>query len=303
MRFAVAAFVITLASLTVFGQGAPTLRIVTEVPNLPSELYYGNIKVKPLRLRPGTTTPITINDTDFFVNQQYVDFLSRFPDQTGFDFWISQITYCGSNAACIDVARNNTSGAFFLSIEFQETGYYVYRLHKTSFGTLPRYATFMPNSRQVGSGVVVNQGNWQAQLETNKQNFVNSWVTSANFLAAYPLSLTNAAYVDKLIQTAGLTAGDVNRDGLVNQLNTGTSRATVLRQIAESPALNLKEQNPAFVLMQYYGYLRRNPDDAPDGNLDGYNYWLKKLNDHGGNFHAAEMVRSFLVSTEYLNRF
>lgn len=126
MRFAIAVLVITLASLTVLGQGAPTLSIRTEVPGLPSELYYGNIKVKPLRLRPGTNTPITINDSDFFVNQQYVDFFSRFPDQSGFDFWVNQIVSCGGNAACIDGQRANTSGAFFLSVEFQQTGYLVY---------------------------------------------------------------------------------------------------------------------------------------------------------------------------------
>ena len=97
MKFAFALVITACAALTVWGQ-APTLRIVTEVPNLPSELYYGNTKVKPLRLRPGTNTPITINDSDFFVNQQYVDFLGRFPDQGGFDFWTSQITACGANA-------------------------------------------------------------------------------------------------------------------------------------------------------------------------------------------------------------
>src|SRR5678815_1781317 len=103
----------------VFAQSPPTLRIVTETPNLPSELFYGDIKVKPLRLRPGTNTPITINDPDFFVSQQYVDFLSRFPDQSGFNFWNGEITGCGANAACIELKRINVSGAFFLSIEFR----------------------------------------------------------------------------------------------------------------------------------------------------------------------------------------
>jgi hypothetical protein len=84
MKFAVALLITAFAALTAWGQ-APTMHIVTEIPNLPSDLYYGTTKVKPLRLRPGTNTPITINDADFFVNQQYVDFLSRFPDQSGFD--------------------------------------------------------------------------------------------------------------------------------------------------------------------------------------------------------------------------
>ncbi len=300
MRVAIAVFVISLAAVSVFGQTAPTLQIKTEVPGLPSELFYGSVKVKPLRLRPGTTTPITIADSDFFVNQQYVDFLSRFPDQSGFDYWVNEIVTCGSNPSCIDVRRSNTSGAFFLSIEFQETGYLVYRVHKTSFGTLPLYASFMPNSRAVGKDVVVNQGNWQAKLEENKVAFLNAWVASPEFTAptAYPLSMSNQAYVDKLIATAGVTSGEVNGSALVTGLGNGSeTRASVLRKIAESPAVNIKEKNSAFVLMQYLGYLRRDPDQS------GFDFWLAKLNAHGGDFHAAEMVRAFLVSEEYKNRF
>ena len=32
--------------------------------------------------------------------------------------------------------------------------------------------------------------------------------------------------------------------------------------------------------MQYIGYLRRNPNDAPDTNYAGYDFWLDKLNQH-----------------------
>lgn len=300
MRFAIAIFVISLASVSVFGQAAPTLKITTEVPGLPSELFYGSVKVKPLRLRPGTTTPITIADSDFFVNQQYVDFLSRFPDQSGFDFWVNEIVTCGGNPTCVDVRRANTSGAFFLSIEFKETGYLVYRVHKTSFGTLPLYTPFMRDARLVGKDVIVNQGNWQAKLEENKVAFLNAWVASPDFTAptAYPLSMSNQAYVDKLIATIGVSSGEVNGTALVNGLNNSTkTRASVLREIAESPAVDIKEKNSAFVLMQYLGYLRRDPDQS------GFDFWLAKLNSHGGDFHAAEMVRAFLVSDEYKNRF
>ncbi|MDX6382741.1 MAG: hypothetical protein QOK48_314 [Blastocatellia bacterium] len=117
MRIAVTLLVIALTGVSAFAQ-SPTLRIVTDDPNLPSELYYGNVKVKPLRVRPGTNPPqmITIDDSDFFVQQQYVDFLNRMPDQSGFSFWNSNITNCGSTAACIDNARLNTSAAFYLSI-------------------------------------------------------------------------------------------------------------------------------------------------------------------------------------------
>jgi hypothetical protein len=307
MKFAIAVLMMSLTGLTVLAQAPPTLRIVTEVPNLPSELFYGNIRVKPLRLRPGTNTPITINDADFFVHQQYVDFLSRMPDQNGFNFWVNQITSCGSNAACVDGQRVNSSGAFFLSIEFNGTGYFVYRLHKGSFGDLPRYSTFMPDARQVGNGVIVGEGDWQGTLAANQTAFANAWVSRPAFLARYPAAMSPDAYVDSLIQTAGLTSSQVNRQQIVDALtasgNSTAGRATALRSIMESSAFDTKEKSPAFVLMQYFGYLRRNPDDAPDNYLDGYNFWLTKLNNHSGDFHAAEMVRSFIVAGEYSSRF
>src|SRR5215510_12771237 len=135
MKIIIASLLIAVAGVVALGQ-APTLQIVTADPNLPSELYYGNVKVKPLRVRPGTNPPqfITIDDADFYVQQQYIDFLSRMPDQAGFNFWNSQITSCGNDAACIDIKRVNVSGAFFLSIEFQQTGYLVERIYKAAYG-------------------------------------------------------------------------------------------------------------------------------------------------------------------------
>ena len=308
MRIAIAVLVMSLSGLSVLAQAPPTLRIVTEVPNLPSELFYGDIKVKPLRLRPGTNTPVTINDADFFVHQQYVDFLSRIPDTSGFNFWKSQIEGCGSDAGCILGQRANTSGAFFLSIEFRGTGYFVYRLHKGSFGDLPRYATFMPDTRTVGNGVIVGQGDWQSTLAANQTAFANAWVDRPAFLARYPTS--NATqYVTDLIATAGLT-GQLDPSPIVLEMNgvgggypSTAARAVGLRRVIESSAFDTRETSPAFVLMQYFGYLRRNPTDAPDNNLDGYNFWLNKLNQHNGDFHAAEMVKSFIVAGEYLGRF
>jgi hypothetical protein len=63
------------------------------------------------------------------------------------------------------------------------------------------------------------------------------------------------------------------------------------------------ETSRAFVLMQYFGYLRRNPDDPPDSDFAGYDFWLAKLNSFGGDFRRAEMVKAFISSTEYRRRF
>ena len=103
-KLIVAVFVVALAAISVMGQ-SPTLRIVSDDPHLPADLFYGNVKVKPLRLRPGTNVPITIDDTDFFINQNYVDFLNRFPDQGGFDYWVGSFAQCGTNQTCIDERR------------------------------------------------------------------------------------------------------------------------------------------------------------------------------------------------------
>jgi hypothetical protein len=325
MKFAVALLITAFAAVTVFGQ-APTLHIVTEVPNLPSELYYGNIKVKPLRLRPGTNTPITINDADFFVNQQYVDFLGRFPDQLGFDHWTSQITTCGADAACVDFKRANTSGAFFLSIEFQETGYLVYRFYKAAYGDAQgsaiinntpttiqvpviRRQEFLPDMNQIRNGVQVGVGNWSQQLEANKTAFAADFVQRSRFATAYPTSLTPGAFVDALFAKAGVTPVGTERQDAINEFggagNTtdAAARGRALRRIAENSALKTNENNRAFVLMQYFGYLRRNVDEGPDSDFSGWKFWLDKLNAHGGDFHSAEMVKAFIVAGEYVNRF
>jgi hypothetical protein len=320
MKFAVVLLITAFAALTVWGQ-APTLRIVTEVPGLPSELFYGNIKVKPLRLRPGTTTPITIDDADFFVNQQYVDFLSRFPDQSGFDFWVNQITSCNGNAGCIQGQRDNTSGAFFLSIEFQETGYLVERMYKVAYGDdntatstfggthqisvpIVKRSEFLPDQLQLSNGVVIGAPGDQAKLEANKVAYANDFVSRARFTTAYPGSMSNAAFVDALNTNSGNALDSGQRANLVNQLNASTmTKAQVVRAVAEDSDLKSAEKNKAFVLMQYLGYLRRDPNVGQDSDYTGYDFWLQKLNNHGGDFHAAQMVRSFIVSGEYLNRF
>jgi hypothetical protein len=326
VRFAVAILITAFAALTVWGQ-APTLHIVTEVPNLPSELFYGNVKVKPLRLRPGTNTVITINDSDFFVNQQYVDFLNRFPDQSGFDFWVKQISDCGANAGCVDALRTNTSGAFFLSIEFQKTGFLVERMYKAGYGSatgtstfggthtfsvpIIRRSEFLPDTLQISKGVIVdpNDNSWQTILENNKVAFANDFVSRTRFSSAFPTSWTPDQFVDALFLNTGVTPSAADRTAAINEFGGAANtvdtaaRGRALRRVAENSDLNNVETNRAFVLMQYFGYLRRDPNVGPDTDYTGYDFWLQKLNNNGGDFHAAEMVRSFLVSTEYLNRF
>jgi hypothetical protein len=81
------------------------------------------------------------------------------------------------------------------------------------------------------------------------------------------------------------------------------TRAYVLRTIAENPALSRAEFNRAFVLMQYFGYLRRNPNDPQDSDYTGCDFWLRKMSEFNGDYNQAEMVKGFITSSEYRQRF
>jgi hypothetical protein len=309
---AVLAVAFTASVALAQSQQAPTLRIVSEDGNkLPSELMYGNTKVKPLRLRPGTNTPITIDDSDFFVQQQYVDFLSRFPDPSGFSFWQGEINQCGADAICREVKRINVSGAFFLSIEFQTTGGYVYRAHKAAFGNLPglpvpvRRESFMPEARSISNGLIVNTPGWEEVIRANKSAYALAFVGRSDFQAAYPNTMTAAQFVDKLFSTAGVTPTTGERNAAITAFGSGNAagRAAALDAVVESATLDRAEKNRAFVLMQYFGYLKRNPNEGQDTDFSGYSFWLSKLDEAGGDFVRAEMVKAFITSTEYRTRF
>ncbi len=263
------------------------------------------------------TSPNQIDDTQFFVRQHYRDFLNREPDPEGLAFWSNEITSCGSDQQCVEVKRINDSASFFLSIEFQESGYLVYRFYKSSFGNLPgapvplRFNEFLPDAQQIGQGVIVTQTGWQTVLENNKQAFASDFVQRTRFTTAFPTSMTPDAFVDTLFANAGVTPTVSERAAAINEFGVGTNttdvtaRARALRRVAENSTLAQQEFNRAFVLMQYFGYLRRNPNDAPETTLDfaGYNFWLDKLNSFNGDFTQAEMVKAFLSSTEYRRRF
>lgn len=255
--------------------------------------------------------PSLINDSQFFVTQQYLDFLNRQPDGPGLSFWRGNIDSCGPNAQCREVKRIDTSAAFFLSIEFQRTGFLVYRLYKVSFPArperprgLPRYQEFIRDTQDIGRDVVVGNIGWEQKLEVNTVAFLNDFIARAEFQANFPAQLTEAQYVDKLNTMTGGALSQAERNALVNGMIAGLeTRATVLRKVAEDADFSAAEFNRAFVLMQYFGYLRRNPDQAPDSDFSGYDFWLGKLNQFGGDFRRAEMVKAFINSTEYRDRF
>lgn len=278
-----------------------------------------------------TQATLTINDNDvspgqnqidqasYFVRQHYIDFLNREPDSSGLAFWTDQIAQCGTDVQCIEIKRINVSAAFYLSIEFQETGYLVYRLYKASYGDatgssttggqhslkvpIVRLDEFLGDTRRLGEGVVVGQAGWEQVLENNKQKLIGDFVQRLRFYSAVG-GLTPAKFVDALNTNAGNPLSPSERNQLVADYTFGMkTQAQVLRAVAEDHDLVAAEKNRAFVLMQYFGYLRRDPNIVPDSDYSGYEFWLNKLNEFGGNFVNAEMVKAFITSGEYRQRF
>ena len=186
-------------------------------------------------------------------------------------------------------------------------------MYKSGFGNIPlanvpvTFANFLRDTQQIGKGVQVGIGDWQTQLEANKQVFALAFVQRTDFQTAFPNSLTAQQFVDKLNTNTGGALSSSENAALVAVIGATPSdvakRASVLRSVAEDPDLRSAELNKAFVLMQYLGYLRRNPNDPPDADFSGLNFWLNKLNSFGGNFVDAEMVKGFILSGEYRQRF
>src|SRR5437870_3336239 len=287
----------------------------------------GAPSIATVTINDNPTEPPTnvIDNPQNYVCQHYHDFLNRQPDPDGLAFWTNQITSCGTDQACIQLKRITVSGAYFLSIEFQQTGYLVERMYKVAYGDasgastfggahqLPvpivRFKEFLRDTQQIGLGVIVNQPGWETVLENNKQAFAADFGQRSRFTTALPTTMTPAQFVDKLNQNAGnvLSASDrataINLFGGATNTTNTIARAQALRQVADNQNLYNAEFNRAFVLMQYFGYLRRNPNDASDSDYSGYEFWLTKLNGFNGNFVSAEMVKAFITSTEYRQRF
>jgi len=234
----------------------------------------------------------SIDDPRFFVRQQYLDFLNREPDTGGFDYWTGLITSCPSgDAKCINSKRVTVSAAFFIEQEFQDTGSFVYRFYKGSLGRPPAYDEFVSDRSRVIGGTA---------LEASKVAFAETWTQRPEFLDKYPATLSSAQFVDALLQTVKQTSTvdlTSQRQTFVNQLQaTGGTRGQVIRAVIDTQAFQKAEYNRAFVLMQYFGYLRRDPDTA------GYQFWLDILNNRVANNYRS-MVCAFITSAEYQLRF
>jgi hypothetical protein len=224
-----------------------------------------------------------IDDTNFFVRQQYIDFLGREPDPPGFDGWVQSINNCSGDTTQCD--RVHVSEAFFRSPEFQQRGYFTYRFYSVGLGRKPDYAEFAPDLARVSGFLDASE------LEAAKVAFIADFMARPAFANTYN-GLGNTQYVDTLLNTAGVTL--TNRQAMINDLNNASlTRAQVLRQIVESGEVSAKYFNQSFAVMEYFGYLRRDPDAM-------YLNWIDVL-DQGGD--SRSMVDGFVSSSEYRLRF
>src|SRR5205085_9421638 len=221
----------------------------------------------------------------FFVRQQYLDFLSREPEPDGQTAWLNVLNNCSdvnNNPAC---DRITVSQSFFGSQEFQLKGLFVYKFYKVSFNRRPAYDEIIPDMRAV-------TGQTGTEVFAKRAALTDAWVERPEFIALYPNTITDAQFVQTLLAryntTSINTTDPANPDNgaqvtltqtdLVNRLSAGTlTRGQVLRAIVQSREVDAAEFNGAFVAMQYYGYLRRTPEDG------GYNNWLNYLTTHPGD--------------------
>jgi hypothetical protein len=274
---------------------APSFANYTFTPANRSFSLLGNKTDAVFTAIPNAVVSANPLDTNlFFIREQYLDLLGREPDAGGLAYWSDQIHQCGSDAACTNSRRIGVAAAFFIEQEFQQTGSFVYRLYSAALGRQLSFAEFSQDRQQVVEG---------ASLETSKLAFAEAFVQRPEFVRKYIADTNAAGFVDAVIQTVQQSCGvDMagQRRMLVARYNTGRSliesRSLVLRDVVEDAGFKQTEYNRAFVLMEYFGYLRRDPDKG------GYDFWLNVLNDREPENYRG-MVCAFITSAEYQRRF
>ncbi len=245
--------------------------------------------------------PNPIFNTPFFIRQHYLDFLSREPEAG--EPWSNVLNNCSDVNNNPNCDRILVSQSFFGSPEFRLKGFYVFTFYRVAFGRLPTYDEIIPDMLSI-------TGATSAEVYAKRAAFARNFVQRPEFMNLYAAGLTNSEYVAALFGRYNLTSirttdpqqpdtgaqVTLTQADLINQLDAGTlTRAQVLRAVVQSRVVSDSEFNRAFVAMQYYGYLRRTPEQS------GYQAWLAYLNAHPSDYRT--MVNGFVNSIEYRARF
>jgi len=260
----------------------------------PDGALLGATSTATLTITDDELTPAVQNPIDRvtpFITQQYIDFLGRLPDQVGLANWINTLAPCPNGGFGEfdhpECDRVHVSAGFFLSEEFRGRGYFAYKFYEAGLDRRPTYAEFVPDMALVG-------GAQSPQSELiSKAAYTDAFVQRQEFKSRYDV-LSNSAYVDALEANAEVVL--TNKAALVAALDGNQkTRAQVLREIVELQSVTDKFFIRAFVAMQYFGYLRRDPDTI------GYDNWVTTLTADPSNFR--HMIFGFIYSDEYRHRF
>jgi len=235
-----------------------------------------------------------LDGEDFFIRQQYLDFLGREPEQGGWLYWTDQISACTEDPDCRKARTIDVSAAFFRSDEFQQSGSYIYGLYVAGLGRQLSFAELSTDRAQMIGGPM---------LEQDKEIFARSFVRRAEFVNKYTNAMTPDKFVDAILlnlQASSNVDLSSRRNTLLQAYNNGTSlddsRRLVLQMVVGDDEFNQAEFNRSFVLMQYFGYLQRDADEQ------GYEFWLDVINNREPNNYRG-MVCAFVTSAEYQLRF
>ena len=153
----------------------------------------------------------------------------------------------------------------------------LYRLHLVARGRMPRYAEFMPAARALGRGLIPGTEEVERTFDGRISALAREWERRPDFRAAFG-ALDDARYVERLYENAGLKPEAAERAALAAALASGAeTRAGALFKVAADPRLEERGRNRALLLLHYFAFLRRNPDDPPDGDLEGFDFWLSNL--------------------------
>ncbi|MDX6709675.1 MAG: hypothetical protein QOH96_691 [Blastocatellia bacterium] len=250
-----------------------------------------------ITIDPGATSQLSnpVDDLKFFVTQHYRDLVGRDPDHAGLDYWTTQFAPCGSRNDCIRARRIDISAALLLENELPSTSAFVYGLYTSALGRRPRFAEF-----ESDRNMVLNRS---SDPEAGRRALALAFVQRSEFQRRYPSAMKAKEFVNSLISSnPPATDNDpsLQRDPLIASYDgTDAGRAAVLTRTLASQAFSDAEYNQRFVLMQYFSYLRRDPDET------GYNFWVNVLKSKPTRDPEAAraMVCAFLNSAEYQGRF
>ena len=200
------------------------------------------------------------------------------------------IQSCGNNAKCLKDQRAKVSTAFFVEKEFQETGFFIFRLYKAALGRAPSYEEFKADRQKLVAG---------RDLKTVRRAFTESWIKQPQFTRLYPSKFTTPELVDALlknIQATSTVALDDLRPRLIVEQNNDAGRARIVQELADDQQFVRKQYEPAIVYMQYFAYLKREPEPK------GLSFWTEVISKQGANDYHL-MVKAFIDSKEYRARF